>query len=123
MSRFWLFGFIALCMSAAAPAQPQPDGAAPTIDRLVEHVAAGHDLRQSEFRSVVSADGAERLLRAAGCEAGPPRYNQDRSTAMILWDCAGRDGRSGAGAMIDLEQERVTRIEVMSAVIVPVRSR
>ncbi len=123
MSKFRLFALMALCMSAAAPAEPEPEGPAPTIDRLVEQVAAGEDLSQTEFRDVVSADGAERLLRAAGCEAGPPRYNQDRSAAMIMWDCAGREGRSSAGAMLDLEQERITRIEVMSAVIVSVRSR
>ena len=129
MNRFCISALAALALfgfpsgSAASPQDGSPgDHGLESVERLIELVAAGQDLRNSQFRGVVSTDGAAKLLRVAECEASTPRYSQSRASAIILWNCSGRLDRSSASAMVQLDQGRITAIDVMSAVMVPARS-
>lgn len=130
MTRFCISAPLALWLFATAPAHAADaqttspiESRERTVDRLIELVGAGHDLRDSEFRDLLSEDNAARLLAAAQCDASPPQYDRNRASALVLWDCAGRADRRSAGAMLGLDQGRVTEIDVMSAVMVPTRGQ
>jgi len=111
---------VALGFLLTAPATAE-DVVHDQIQKFLDMVRDGGEFANSEFKDAVKPDDAARFRTIQNCPLDAVKRSQGDTSALVLFRCPTENGDKTRVVMIEFENSKITSIEPVSYVEVPVK--